>query len=1014
MRATVAGSVWLALALLVPNQPNAPSSAPLAANAAEAFVRFEENKGQVAAAVDFMARLSGSTVFLTEGDAVFVLPPTRESRSARESTALRLEFVGTNAKAEPIGEGELASRSHYLIGRDPAQWHTDIPHVERVRYRNLYPGIDLLYRGGRALEFDVIVQPSADPSPIQFRLTGAERVERDDDGRLVASLATGRVVLEPPQVYQEVDGVRRTVEGRFRLAGNDVRFEIGNYDPSQTLTIDPLVIFYSSYVGGSGSEAAGGLAVDSQGMMYVTGQTLSSDFPVQGALQATPVSNEDAYVLKVNPGASGAASLIYATYLGSTGRDAAFDIAVDELGQAYVTGVTHEGDFPVTSNGFKPTFTPNPSPNDDESDAFAVILNASGNALVYGTFFGGTSDEEGMGIVPRTADTFYLAGGTDGVSFPTTTSAFDATGQVRSAFLSVLNWQTNTLTYSTVYHADPNIQLQVRALALDGSGRAHITGLARGAGLPVVNAFMPTFPPDATNNFGQLGSFLAVFDPSQTGSASLVYATYLGAGDAEDVATDSAGRSVVVGSTSSPSFATTTGAFDTVCEDLVTSSGQNLGCQRDAFVMVIDPAASGMASLARATRLGGVRSENGNGVAVDRDDNVVVTGSTSSAGFPAVDPIAGLTQRPDGEQDAFVTKLAPTLGTLVFSTRFGGVTTSTGASGASDSGLAVTLAPDGGVCVTGETRARDFPTARAFDTTLGGSNDAFAMKIGQPRRCFDLRIPVAPVDVPFVWEPPDEICVNRPIDPRGFPEPCPPPECPRCGPGLSPDVSIGEMPVTLAQLYRETGPLLASGGLRSPRARRDAYQPLLRAMRRAPEGRYFTAAEKQKLVRRLESQDQSRLGQAQLRRQITEALNAMELDWRTGSVAQPSANVGQTPTATIGEFRAVKALPAEGGAATLELRPGIPARPRGVSIGWPLVTYQVTASGTRSASRAEVELYVGWMAFRGAGEPRLLAWNGKDYQDVTTTYDAARGIVRGFVPFKVPLVVVKVPCTPGS
>jgi hypothetical protein len=520
---------------------------------------------------------------------------------------------------------------------------------------------------------------------------------------------------------------------------------------------------------------------------------------------------------------------------------------------------------------------------------------------------------------------------------------------------------------------------------------------------------MPSFPTDATSNFGRLGSFLAVFDPSQTGSASLVYGTYLGAGDAEDVAVDSTGRSIVVGSTSSPSFPTTTGAFDTVCEDLVLSSGQNLGCQRDAFVMVIDPGAAGMASLVRATRLGGVRSEGGNGVDVDSSGNVVVTGSTTSAGFPAVDPIAGMTQRPDGEQDAFVAKLTPTLGTLVFSTRFGGTTTSSGANTASDSGLAVAVAPDGGVCIAGETSATNFPTSRAFDTTLGGANDAFVVKIGPPRRCYDLRIPVAPVDVPFVWEPPRELCVNRPLDPRNFPEPCPPPECPRCGPGLSPDVPIGEMPLTLAQLYREAGPLLASGGLRSTRTPRDAYQTLLRAMRRMPEGRYFSASAKAELVGKLERPDQSRLGQAGLRRQMTEALNAMELDWRTGST---QANADQAPKTSSRDIGAVKVLSEAD--ASLELRPGIPARPRGVSLGWPLVSYQVTASGPRPAQRVEVELYIGWMAFRGAGEPRLLAWSGTDYRDVTTSYDATLGIVRGFVPFKVPIVVVRVPCAIGS
>jgi hypothetical protein len=198
----------------------------------DAFVRFEENKGQVAADVDFMARLSGATLFLHEGHAVFVPASARQSRSTGQPDALRLEFVGAEARATGAGEGELPSRSHYLIGRDPSRWQTDVRHVERVRYRDVYPGIDVLYRGGHTLEFDVIVQPGADASSVRFQLTGADRVEQDVDGRLVATLASEEVILDAPHAYQEIDGVRRAVEGRFALAGGEVSFEIGRYSRS--------------------------------------------------------------------------------------------------------------------------------------------------------------------------------------------------------------------------------------------------------------------------------------------------------------------------------------------------------------------------------------------------------------------------------------------------------------------------------------------------------------------------------------------------------------------------------------------------------------------------------------------------------------------------------------------------------------------------------------------------------------------------------------------------------------
>jgi hypothetical protein len=995
----VAGLVALTL-LLQADQPPAP--APLSAKLAASqggFVRFEENLGQWHDRVDFLARIPGARVFLASGDAVFAVAGRDPTGTERQVSALRLRFEG-GAAAAPAAEGELPGRSHYLIGPHPAAWHTDIRHVERVRYPDLYPGIDLLYRGGSGFEFDLIVSPGADPARIRFRLDGADSVLAED-GRLVARLPTGRVALEPPRVYQELNGGRQSVAGRFRLRpAGEVSFEVGEYDPTRPLTIDPLVLVYSSYAGGSGSETATGIAVDRQGMLYATGRTFSADFPVKGATQAAPASGEDAYVLKVNPAASGAASLIYATYLGSSARDGAEAIAVDSGGQAFVTGWTHAGDFPVTATGFKPTFTPSTS---DESDAFVAILNPAGNGLTYGSFFGGSTDEEGMGIVPSGDSSLVLAGGTDGGNFPTTASAFDAAGQIRSVFVSVLNWRSNTLRYSTVYHASPNIQLQARGLAVDGAGRAHVTGLARGAGLPVVNGFMTTFPPDATSSFGRLGSFLAVFDPAQSGAASLVYATYLGAGDAEDVAADSKGRSVVVGSSSAPAFPTTTGAFQATCQDLIIGSS-NLGCQRDAFVMVIDPAASSAASLAHATRLGGVRAEDGMGVAVDAGDSVLVTGSTSSAGFPVVLPLAGTSQRPDGEADGFVAKLTPTLSSLVFSTRIGGVTNAAGTSGASDRGVAVAVAPDGGTCVAGETSASDFPTVRAFDATLGGFSDAFVLKLGMktcPAPAGGLR---PGPSLPFVWEPPFEICLTWPGQPGApgtFPERCPPPECPRCGAGLSPERDPGPMPDPLTQLYREAGGVLLGGGLARRAARREDYRRLIEAVRQVPEGQFFTARMKETLLGTL-----GRGGpmlKTRLRRQLAEALNAMELDWRDGTGHAMDQKAG---AAGYGAAR----LPRGAGEVALELTPGLPALPSGVHTGWPLVSYRVpTAQSRRRAEPLEVELYAGWMGFGEAGELRMLAWNGKRYRDVTGVVDPLKGRITGRIDWGDVLVVVRAP-----
>ena len=987
------------------------------AEAVRSFLRFEENRGQVAPEADFVVRGSGYTVFLAAANAVFALPGAVEPGTrARNVGYLTMDFLGRGRTGAPqrVAEAPLPSRSHYLIGRDPSAWHTNVRHFDRVRYVDVYPGIDVVYRAGAALEYDIVVRPGADPATIRMSFSGASSLAVDRDGRLVAALPAGRVVLQPPHVFQDAGSTRRSVAGRFAIAGsNEIRFELGAYDPTKVLTIDPLVIVYSSFVGGSGSETATDIAVDPQGNAYVTGQTFSADFPVKGAVQATQSSGEDAYVLKVNPAASGSASLVYATYLGSTARDGAEGIAVDALGRAHVTGWTHAGDFPVTTGSFKPTWTPNSSPNDDESDAFAVILNAAGDQLVYGTFFGGTADDEGMGIHPSSENTFVLAGGTDfGSSFPTTTSAFDTSGQVRSAFVSVLRWSDNTLLYSTVYHADPNIQLQVRGLAVDATGRAHITGLARGAGLPVRNAFMATFPTDATNSFGQLGSFLAVFDPAASGNASLVYATYLGAGDAEDVATDSKGLSIVVGTTSVRTFPTTTGAFDRVCEDTNPADGlENGPCFSDAFVMKFDPAASGAASLVAATRLGGPRGESGMGVTVGSNDDIFVTGQSSSAGFPAVEGIPGPTAHPDGENDAFATRLTSSLNALIYSTKFGGVTTSNGSTGASDRGRAIAFAPDGGACIAGETSATDFPITRGFDTTLGGTNDAFVAKIAMPAPpCREVVITTVP-GLPFIWEPPAELCVTwgGPGVPIPFPQPCPQPPCLVCGPRMSSTAGTG-LPPGLSRLYRESGGVLFGSDVAAGRGRSTAdpaYRAMLRAAQAIPNGPFLTKEVSTRLATALERPDVTIAGRRALRRTMTAALNAAELDWRSGGTVSARAMANSRESTALGEWGTVR-LAAGEGEVNLAIVSGLPARPSGVHTAWPLASYRLSAAPQMPRNtQVEVELYVGWMSFGGAGEIKALAWNGTAYRNITIAYDASRGRIRLRVGFGEDIVIVR-------
>lgn len=1000
--------VWCLVLFATPSAarrpaPEAPPSRGARTGQLTSAVRFEENRGQFPDDVAFLVRQAGFTLRLprTGGTASFHVADRKGAAS------LGLEFVGANA-VRPEAEQPLNSHSNYFIGRDRAAWRTGVRHFGRVRYRALYPGVDLVYHGereGAPLEFDLVVQPGGDPSVVRVRTSDPARLDSTTGQVHIARHGVG-LVVQAPDVYQDVDGERRPVPGRFRLLDeHTLQFEVGAWDRTRALTIDPVVISYSSYVGGSGGETVTDLAVDAQGMIYVTGQTRSTNFPTDGPVQAALASAGDAYVLKVDPNGTGAASLIYATYLGSTGNDEAEAIRVDATGRAYVAGFTHAGDFPVTANAFKGTFVPSGAPNDDESDAFATILDASGGSLVYSTFFGGNRDDEAMGIAPRGPDEMYIGGTTDGGTFPTTTNAFDQSGQTRSAFVSVLNWSTNTLRYSTVYHANPNQDVQVRGMAVDGTGRAHVTGIVRGAGLATPGGFQAAFPQGATTGNGQFAAFLAVFDPSQTGTASLVYGTHLGVGEAQDVATDTQGQSVVVGSTNDAAFPTTPAAFQTVCQNFIVN-GQNLGCSKDGFAMRIDPGQSGAASLRHSTRLGGARSDEALAVVVDAHDSVVVTGSTTSAGFP-VDAVVGeTTPRPDGEGDAYVLKLAPQLNTRGLAARVGGVTRPSGGT-AFDRGLAVGVAPDGAVCVAGETEASDFPVVRGFDATLAGFVDAFVLRLGNaPSPCVEVSVGVQD-GRDFDWEPPLEICMDFPGGGfGGLPRPCPPPECPRCERGPGGPVGGGGIPAHLVAMYRAASPVLGAGGPipRNTKRPLPAAMRMHRAVGTVPQGTWVTPT----LIERTQSTLSARspaVGLAQQRRAATELLNAMELDWRLGGSPEGSKQAKSG-------LRSPGMARVDGrDAGNVEVHSGLPAWPDNplVRTAWPLASFQVDG---KRGGMADLELDISWMHFaEGAGEYRILAWNGRRYRAVKPTFDPVRQVLKGLVPIGERLVVIRlVPC----
>jgi hypothetical protein len=695
---------------------------------------FEANAGQTDPRVKFLSRGSGYSLFLTESEAVLALTkkdnaagpaqaaqakltaitaaPSQKSTSA----VLRMKLVGARPPAKVTGQEGLAGKVNYFIGNDPAKWRTDVPTYGKVRYERVYPGIDLVYYGNqRQLEYDFVVAPGADPARIRLGFDGAQKIHVDAQGGLVVQTGSGAVRWQKPVVYQETNGVRKTIEGKYLLRrGHQVSFEVAAYDSTKPLIIDPTLV-YSTYLGGSGSEIGVGIAVDSLGNAYVTGNTTSSNFPTAVALQPATGGGRDAFVTKLNAAGT---TLLYSTYLGGSDSDQGNSIAVDSTDNVYVTGETSSTNFPTTAGAFQMTNA------GGIADAFVTKLNPTGTSLLYSTYLGGTGDDSGFGIAVDSTGNAYVTGHTTSTTrffptagFPTTPGAFQTTNAGNyDAFVTKLD--TNalgslSLVYSTYLGSiDSDTG---NGIAVDSTGNAYVTGATASANFPIPTT-AGTFQTTLGGSAGVPDAFVTKLNPTGT---ALLYSSYLGGSETDvgnGIAVDSTGNAYVTGFTYSTNFPTTTGAFQTV-------NPGPAGGKADAFVTKLNTNASGFASLVYSTYLGGTSFfDGGNGMAVDSTGNAYVTGLTYSTDFPTT---TGAFQTVNnGNGDVFITKLNTT-GTapLLYSTYLGGNNT--------DYGQGIAVDSTGNAYVTGVTSSADFPTtAGAFQGTYaGGGADAFIAKL---------------------------------------------------------------------------------------------------------------------------------------------------------------------------------------------------------------------------------------------------------------------------------------------
>src|SRR5258708_6111825 len=447
---------------------------------------------------------------------------------------VRMKLVGAAGTSGSQPENLLPSVSHYYIGDDPNKWHPNVPNYERVKFDQVYPGVDLVYYGNQQrLEYDFVLRPGAEPNQIRLAYSGADSMRLDSVGDLILNVQ-GKVLRQRrPLVYQEIGGKRVEVAGGYELTRRtgEVRFAVASYDRAKPLIIDPILA-YSTYLGGAGSDQGNAIAVDSTGAAYVTGYT-NGIFPTLNASQnAFGGGSQDAFVAKLSP--SGA--LVYSTYLGGSTTDLGLGIAVDSAGAAYVTGYTGGG-FP-TLNASQNTF------GGGLNDAFVAKLGPTG-ALAYSTYLGGTGDDVATGIAVDSNGAVCVTGLTTG-AFPTLNAEQNTFGGGGADGFAAKLGPTGARVYST-YLGGTGGDVGY-GIAVDSMGAAYVTGYTTGG--------FPTLTADQNPFAGRLNdAFVVNLAPTGT----LVFSTFLG-GPGDDLgngtAVTSSGAAYITGYT--------TGAFPTL------------------------------------------------------------------------------------------------------------------------------------------------------------------------------------------------------------------------------------------------------------------------------------------------------------------------------------------------------------------------------------------------------------------------------------------------------------------
>jgi len=680
--------------------PADDATVKLAANYGKLPLTFEANVGQTDSQVKFLNHAGSTTTYFTPSETVMVSStdlstkdedPKDPSVSLEEpnlvSDVLRMKLVNANANPTITGEDEVESKSNYFIGNDQSNWQSNITNYQKVKYSQVYDGIDLVYYGNnKQMEHDFIVAPYTNPSQIAFHLDGAKELYINDDGDLVAKQDYTDATFKKPHIYQESKD--NQIEGSYTIASNNtVSFELGHYDPSREVVIDPTV-YFSTYLGGTGSDTAYEVAAHPDGTSVICGITTSTDFPTVSPYQAANGGGaRDIMIAKFSADGS---SVVFSTYLGGNSFDDCYNLVLDGDGNSYFTGRSASSNYPTSIGAYQTSRV------GGSRDAIATKLSADGSTLMYSTYVGANGSTNGSGIAIDNSGNAYLTGTTASSNFATAGTYQDTKPGGDDGYIAKLNSTGTAMIWAT--YVGGSSTDGINAIIVDGDGNGYFVGQTTSTDLPTSS------PYQAAN----AGSQDVIIGKISSDGTSMSYVSYLGGTGSDDgsrIDIDSSGNAYITGWTASTDFPTSS-----------PYQNSNAGGANDSFIAKINSTGS---ALTYSTYLGGTGNDRASDIALRTDGSVAISVLSDSTDYP----LAGANQATyaGGAYDVVVSVLSSDGSTLDYSSYFGGT--------GSDVAYDIAAMGDSSIYIAGETDSTNFPTTSPYQASNAGSSDAFLMRI---------------------------------------------------------------------------------------------------------------------------------------------------------------------------------------------------------------------------------------------------------------------------------------------